>query len=225
MTLPTQTAKPSSSAEAFNPDSAATDPGHLHAHEREGDHAHGQDDYGQEGHPPHESGRAEYLRLGLMALVIVASLTGWWRHAMSRDWVAFAATVVGGLPIYQEAWDNLRRRRMTMELSMSLALLAALCIGQFLTALVIAFFVLFAERLEGYTVGGGRRAIEKLIHALPRHVTVRRNGQESELKAEELSAGEVIVIRPGERIPVDGTVIKGSSYVDQSSITGEPLPI
>jgi P-type E1-E2 ATPase len=56
-------------------------------------------------------------------------------------------------------------------------------------------------------------------------VTVRRNGQESELKAEELLAGEVILIRPGERIPVDGTVTKGSSYVDQSSITGESLPI
>jgi Cd2+/Zn2+-exporting ATPase/Cu+-exporting ATPase len=108
---------------------------------------------------------------------------------------------------------------------MTIALLSALAIGQFFTAIVIAFFVLFAELLEGYTVGGGRRAIENLINALPRHVTVRRNGQESELKAEELSIGEVIVIRPGERIPVDGTVIKGSSYVDQSSITGESLPI
>jgi Cd2+/Zn2+-exporting ATPase/Cu+-exporting ATPase len=91
--------------------------------------------------------------------------------------------------------------------------------------MVIAFFVLFAELLEGYTVGGGRRAIEKLINALPRQVTVRRNGQERELRVEELSGGEVIVIRPGERIPVDGTVTKGTSYVDQSSITGESLPI
>ena len=59
---------------------------------------------------------------------------------------------------------------------MSLALVAALCIGQFLTALVIAFFVLFAELLEGYTVGGGRRAIQRLLAALPRRVTVRRGG-------------------------------------------------
>jgi heavy metal translocating P-type ATPase len=144
---------------------------------------------------------------------------------MDRDWLAFAGTVIGGFPIYKEAWENLLKRRMTMELSMTIALLSALAIGQFFTAIVIAFFVLFAELLEGYTVGGGRRAIEKLINALPRHVTVRRNGQERELKAEELSAGEVIVIRPGERIPVDGRVTKGSSYVDQSSITGESLPI
>src|SRR3981081_1570271 len=173
----------------------------------------------------HKAGFAQYVRLALMALVIVASLTGWWRHWMSRDWLAFAATLIGGFPIYEEAWENLRKRRMTMELSMTIALVSALAIGQFFTAIVIAFFVLFAELLEGYPGGGGRRAIEKLINTLPRHVTVRRNGQESELKAEELSIGEVIVIRPGERIPVDGTVIKGSSYVDQSSITGESLPI
>jgi heavy metal translocating P-type ATPase len=160
-----------------------------------------------------------------MGFIVVASLTGWWRPFMDRDWLAFAGTVIGGFPIYKEAWENLLRRRMTMELSMTIALLSALAIGQFFTAIVIAFFVLFAELLEGYTVGRGRRAIEKLINALPRHVTVRRNGQESELKAEELLAGEMIVIRPGERIPVDGTVTKGSSYVDQSSITGESLPL
>ena len=91
--------------------------------------------------------------------------------------------------------------------------------------LVIAFFVLFAELLESYTVGGGRRAIEMLIDALPRQVTVRRNGRESEIRAEDLAAGETIVIRPGERIPVDGIITKGSSYVDQSSIMGESLPV
>jgi heavy metal translocating P-type ATPase len=197
-------------------------PHHSHAHDQIHDHA----EHDHEGHDhDHQTGTGEYIRLGLMGVIVVASLTGWWRPFMDRDWLAFAGTVIGGFPIYQEAWENLRKRRMTMELSMTIALLSALAIGQFFTAIVIAFFVLFAELLEGYTVGGGRRAIENLINALPRHVTVRRNGQESELPADELLTGEVIVIRPGERIPVDGTVIKGSSYVDQSSITGESLPI
>jgi heavy metal translocating P-type ATPase len=176
-------------------------------------------------HDDHGTGTAEYVRLGLMGFIVVASLANWWRPFMDRDWLAFAGTLIGGFPIYKEAWENLLRRRMTMELSMTIALLSALAIGQFFTAIVIAFFVLFAELLESYTVGGGRRAIGKLINALPRHVTVRRNGQESELQVDEVSIGELIVIRPGERIPVDGTVTKGSSYVDQSSITGESLPI
>jgi P-type Cu+ transporter len=108
---------------------------------------------------------------------------------MTRDWLAFAATLLGGLPIFSEAWENLRKRRMTMELSMTIALFSALSIGQFFTALVIAFFVLFAEMLEGLTVGGGRKAIRELIDSLPRSVTVRRGGEERELGTHEISRG------------------------------------
>ncbi len=168
---------------------------------------------------------AEYVRLTVMGAVILASLSGWWREWMSRDWLALAATLIGGYPIFEEALENLRKRRMTMELSMTIALVAGLCIGQFFTALVIAFFVLFAELVEGYTVGGGRRAIEKLIEALPRQVTVRHDGRERELTTQEVGRGEIIIIRPGSRIPADGEVRKGHSFVDQSSITGESLPI
>ena len=187
---------------------------------------HDNDQHNEPAHSDHHETRsAEFIRLGVMAVVILASLTGWWKSYMSRDWLAFAATLIGGFPIFKEAWENLRKRRMTMELSMTLALVAALCIGQFLTALVIAFFVLFAELVENYTVGGGRRAIQNLIDALPRQVRVRRAGQERELGTNEVAAGETIIIRPGERIPADGVVSKGHSFVDQSSITGESLPI
>jgi heavy metal translocating P-type ATPase len=194
------------------------DHGHDHDHDEHGHHEHGHDH-------DHPAGPIEYVRLGVMAFIVIASLTGWWRAFMDRDWLAFAGTIIGGFPIYKEAWENLLKRRMTMELSMTIALLAALAIGQFFTAIVIAFFVLFAELLEGYTVGGGRKAIEKLIDALPRQVTVRRDGREHQVAADALSPGETIVIRPGERIPVDGMVTKGSSFVDQSSITGESLPV
>src|SRR6058998_1139550 len=184
------------------------------------------DRHDEQGHVhEHKEAFAEYVRLALMAAVIDASLTGWWKHFMSREWVAFVATLVGCYPIFQEAWENLRKRRMTMELSMTIALVAALCIGQFFTALVIAFFVLFAELLEGYTVGGGCRAIEKLIESLPHQVTVRRDGQERELSTQEIRRGETIIIRPGSHIPADGEVCKGHSFVDQSPITGESLPV
>lgn len=194
---------------------------HPHDHDRHPDHDHHEHSHDHD----HAAGPTDYVRLGLMALIVIASLTGWWRAFMDRDWLAFAGTIIGGFPIYKEAWENLLKRRMTMELSMTIALLAALAIGQFFTAIVIAFFVLFAELLEGYTVGGGRKAIEKLIDALPRQVTVRRDGQEQQLAAAALSPGETIVIRPGERIPVDGIVIKGTSFVDQSAITGESMPV
>lgn len=195
-----------------------------HEHEHDEHHHHDHDDEHCHSHE-HPAGAVEYVRLGLLALVIIASLTGWWKNFMSRDWLALVATLVGGFPIFEQAWENLRKRRMTMELSMTIALLGALLIGQFLTALVIAFFVLFAELLEGFTVGSGRRAIEKLINSLPRNVTVRRDGQEREMSTSEIGSGETIIIRPGERIPADGTVSKGHSFVDQASITGESLPV
>ena len=198
----------SSDAPSFSPGSGAVDPGHVH-----------------DQHHEHKAGAVEYVRLALMGLVVIASLTGWWKPWMSRDWLALAGTIVGGFPIFSEAWENLRKRRMTMELSMTIALLGALAIGQFLTALVIAFFVLFAELLEGFTVGSGRRAIEKLVNSLPRVVTVRRDGEEREVSTGDVASGETIIVRPGERIPVDGVVIKGRSFVDQASITGESMPV
>src|SRR6266576_3864248 len=181
----------------------------------------------------HDQGRehsvtaGEYVRLGLIALVIVASLTGWWRHWMLRDWLACTATLVGGFPIFKEAWENLRKRRMTMELSMTLALVAALCIGQFLTALVIAFFVLFAEMVEGYTVGSGRRAIQTLIDALPRRVRVRRGGEERELGTNEVVAGTinkdgVLEVRI-EKIGRDTTFGKIIEIVEQAEKSRAPV--
>ena len=90
--------------------------------------------------------------------------------------IGIAATLIGGYPIFKEAIENIVERKMTMELSMTIALLAALAIREFFTALVITGFVLAAEVLEGLTVGRGRRAIQDLLDFLPRTVLVRRNG-------------------------------------------------
>jgi Cd2+/Zn2+-exporting ATPase/Cu+-exporting ATPase len=112
-----------------------------------------------------------------------------------------------------------------MELSMSIAIVAAAAISQFFTALIITLFVLVAEVLEGMTVSRGRRAIRDLLEFLPRAIAVRRAGGVSEVDADELAAGDAVLVNPGGRIPVDGTVIAGHSFVDQSRITGESLPV
>jgi len=98
-------------------------------------------------------------------------------------------------------------------------------ISEFFTALVIIGFVLIAEILEGLTVGRGRRAIHDLLDLLPPIAWVRRNGRIEELHAVELKAGDIVVVRPGSRISVDGIVTGGNSFVDQSPITGESLPV
>ncbi len=140
-------------------------------------------------------------------------------------WAALVALAVGGWPIFREAFENLVARRMTMELSMTIAIVAAAAIAQFFTALVITLFVLVAEVLEHMTVARGRRAIRDVLDFLPRAVAVRRAGAVREVAAAELGAGDLILVAPGGRIPVDGAVVDGHSFVDQSRITGESLPI
>src|SRR5260221_6617586 len=89
--------------------------------------------------------------------------------------LGIAATLLGGYPIVKKAFHNILDRRMTMELSMTIALVAALAIGEVFTALLITAFVLVAEVLEYLTVSRGRRAIGQLLEFLPRQVAVRRD--------------------------------------------------
>jgi heavy metal translocating P-type ATPase len=139
--------------------------------------------------------------------------------------IGIAATLIGGYPIFKEAIENIVERKMTMELSMTIALLAALAIREFFTALVITGFVLAAEVLEGLTVGRGRRAIQDLLDFLPRTVLVRRNGEETELASDQVRAGDTVIVKPGGHIPVDGAVLSGRSFVEQAAITGEAMPV
>jgi cation transport ATPase len=107
---------------------------------------------------------------------------------------------------------------------MTIALVSALAIGEFFTALVITAFVLAAEILEGLTVGRGRRAIQDMLDFLPQTASVLRNEQIIEVDTKTIVPGEVVIIRPGGKIPVDGRVLSGHSFVEQAAITGEPMP-
>ena len=169
--------------------------------------------------------KTELFRLAAMALALVVSRSTVLTPFLSFDAVALAATLLGGFPMFREAYEAVRERRMTMELSMTIAVVATLVIGQFFTGLVITFFVIFAELLEHLTVSRGRSVIEKLIEFLPGTATVRRNDDEAEIPIDQLRPNDTVIIKPGTRIPVDGVVIRGNSFVDQSSITGESLPV
>jgi heavy metal translocating P-type ATPase len=138
--------------------------------------------------------------------------------------IGVICTLVGGFPIFHEAYENIVQRRMTMELSMAIAIVAALAIREIFTALVITLFVLVAEILEGLTVGRGRTAIRHLVGLLPTTATVRRNESWQDVETKEIAVGETVLVKPGTRIPVDGVVTGGHSFVDQATITGESMP-
>jgi Cd2+/Zn2+-exporting ATPase/Cu+-exporting ATPase len=172
--------------------------------------------------------RWDAVELGRIAFVGLAVLASWfqlWKGFASFDLIALSATFIGGYPIFKEAVENILERRMTMELSMTIALLAASVIGEFFTALVIVFFVLVAELLEGLTVERGRKAIGDLMQALPRTAEIRSAEGVRTVDAAELRIGDVVIIKPGASIPVDGVVVHGHSSVDQATITGESMPV
>jgi Cd2+/Zn2+-exporting ATPase/Cu+-exporting ATPase len=178
-------------------------------------------------HAEHPHG-LEWVELARIAFVALAAAAVWfhlWEPFSRISVIGVAATLIGGYPIFKEAVENIIERKMTMELSMTIALLAALAIREFFTALVITGFVLAAEVLEGLTVGRGRRAIQDLLDFLPRSVLVRRHGQETEMAADQVQAGDRVIVKPGGHIPVDGVVLSGHSYVQQAAITGEAMPV
>jgi heavy metal translocating P-type ATPase len=166
----------------------------------------------------------EVLRVAFVALAAAAVWFHLWEPFHRVSVIGLAAALIGGYPIFKEAFENIIERRMTMELSMTIALVSALAIGEFFTALVITAFVLAAEILEGLTVGRGRRAIQDMLDFLPQTASVIREGQTLEVPTQTILPGEIVLIRPGSRIPVDGQVISGHSFVEQAAITGEPMP-
>jgi heavy metal translocating P-type ATPase len=179
----------------------------------------------QESEQPHSFHWGEIYRV---AFVATAAGVLWFLGKTPNPYITaigVICTLVGGFPIFAEAYENFVQRRMTMELSMAIAIVAALAIREIFTALVITLFVLGAEILEGLTVGRGRRAIERLIELLPKTATVRRANGWDDVGIAQVHAGDVVLARPGSRIPVDGVVVSGTSFVDQSPITGESFPV
>ncbi len=169
--------------------------------------------------------RGELARTGFVAACAVVVAIGatwpWERLPLA----AVAGLAVGCWPILIEAGRDARRRRMSMELSMLVAILAAAWIGEWVTALIITAFVLAAEILEDLSMDRGRDALTDLMAFLPSIVQVRRGATLADIPLDEVSVGQCVVVPPGGRVPVDGVVSAGQSSVDQSRITGEPLPV
>jgi heavy metal translocating P-type ATPase len=218
---PAETAAPPLSAPVQNGNGGAVQKithGYPHLHD---DHDH-EEEHGDHDHPLEPT---DLIRIGFVALAVAASWFGLWKPLAHIDFIALVTTLIGGYPIFRGAVESIIERRMTMELSMTIALAAALAIGEFFTALVIVLFVLVAEVLEGLTVGRGRRAIKDLLDFLPQEAVVRRKGGTQAVGAAELQVGDVVIVKPGSRLPVDGVVVSGNSFVDQAPITGESMPV
>ncbi len=135
------------------------------------------------------------------------------------------AAIAGAWFILPKAWRALARLRPDMNLLMTVAVSGAILLGEYLEAATVSFLFALSLALEAWSVGRARRAIESLLAHSPQQATVIRGGVESSLPPGEVAVGSEVVVRPGEKIPLDGRIEQGAASVDQSSITGESTPM
>lgn len=159
----------------------------------------------------------------LLAAALAASLLG---APPGLVIVLFAASSAAGLPLcLLRAINAVRSRAIDMNVLMTIAIAAAMAIQQWGEAATVAFLFSIANILEALAMARTRRAIEALVELSPDLAMVRRDGELSSVEAASVRIGESIVIKPGERIPLEGRVLSGSTSVDESPITGESRPV
>jgi len=151
---------------------------------------------------------------------------------LSLAWGFFLiAVAASGTTILRHGYDSLRRRSLDIDLLMSTAIVGALAVsagfgaGLYMEAALLAVLFNLAELLEEYSVTRARDSLTELLELAPDEATIRRDGEEVTVPADSVSAGDVVIVRPGERIPADGIVREGESAIDQSPITGESVPV
>jgi len=139
--------------------------------------------------------------------------------------VYLVAVLAGGLYVARSGLLAARQLNLDINFLMSIAVIGAIVIGEWAEAAAITFLFALAEWLESWSMDRARNAIRSLMDLAPPQALVRRNGREQTLPVEEVQLGDVLIIKPGEKIPLDGRVIKGASTVNQAPITGESMPV
>jgi Cd2+/Zn2+-exporting ATPase len=138
--------------------------------------------------------------------------------------LALGSVALNGIPIIWGAVRGVMERRVNVDELVSIAILASLFQGEFLTAAVVSFVMVFGALIEEATSNSARKAVELLVGIAPDTATVLRNGETVKIPVQDVRLRDRVLVRPGERIPVDGTILKGMTSVDESSMTGEPIP-
>ncbi|MFB3827378.1 MAG: FtsH protease activity modulator HflK [Bryobacteraceae bacterium] len=156
-------------------------------------------------------------------VLLLLNLTGAFKTVFGID-TAIVITLLAGYKTFYNAISALLEKKISADIALCVAVIAALSAGEYLAAAEAMFIVLVGEGLESYAAGRTEAAIHKFVEQLPRRARLLRDGREEEVDAASLVPGDVIVVRAGERLAADGFIHQGASSIDESSVTGEPLP-
>lgn len=161
----------------------------------------------------------------IVAAVLVAVLSMLPLEGYLRAALFMIPYLVIGYDILQKAWKGIRNRQVFDEnFLMAVATVGALCLGDFKEGTAVMLFYQIGELFQSYAVGKSRRNISELMDIRPDYANVERDGKLEQVDPDEVEVGSVIVVQPGEKVPIDGTVIEGNSTLNTSALTGESLP-
>ena len=201
---------------------------HTHDHSHSHEHSHGCCCGHDHGHS-HEHGEDEeqgvmtYVRMGLSAVGLLASI--FWLEGTWQLVVCIAAYLLAGFSVLKEAVENISHGEIFDEnFLMTVASIGAFCIGKYPEAVAVMLLYEIGEWLQDKAVGSSRASIKALVNVRPDHANLVKGDEVVTVKAETVSVNDIILVRPGERVPLDGEVIEGSSTVDTSALTGESMP-
>ena len=139
--------------------------------------------------------------------------------------VFLVSILTGGIYTARRAWAATRVMSLDINVLMLVAVIGAIAIGEWSEGAMVTFLFAFAQILEARTMDRARQAIRALMDLTPAEAVVRRNGGEERVLIDDVSLGEILLVKPGEKIPLDGVVVSGASPVNQAPITGESLPV
>ncbi len=168
------------------------------------------------------------LFMASSGITLALSYISEWLHlgpAYLPTTFAVASLILGGYPILKSAIKALFIPDLNVDTLVSIAAIAATSVGAYQEAATVIFIMLLGEFLEHLTVGKARKAISSLIQLAPKTAWVRREQEEVRVPIEEVKAKEIVIVKPGERIPVDGKIISGCGSINQSMLTGESIPV
>jgi P-type Cu+ transporter len=163
----------------------------------------------------------------VLSIVVVGEWLGLfkWLEAFLPFPIGVLIVVVGGWPIYRNVIRATLKRQVISHTLMTIGVIAALVVGEWVTAVIVVIFMRVGDYVEKFTTESARRAVKELTAIAPQTARVERDGLEVDIPIQEVKIGENVIVRPGEKIPVDGEVVSGQATIDQAAITGESMPI
>lgn len=142
----------------------------------------------------------------------------------SRQWILISATVIAGIPIAWKAIQGLRMKSFSIELLVTIAVIGALFIGEYVESAAVTFLFLFGAFLEVRTLEKTRSSLKSLIDMAPLEATVSRNGDTITIPVDDVIEGDHVIIRSGGKVPIDGSIVTGKGTLNEAAITGESVP-